>query len=68
MALSNSTFTDFGSSVGDIFAGIGDEYKAQGEQFEEERYTAPQRWQGRTRNLRGSRLQSNKLKPIGSCL
>jgi hypothetical protein len=39
MALSNATFTDAGSAVSDIFAGIGDEYKAEGAQFEEERYT-----------------------------
>jgi hypothetical protein len=38
LTISNQTFSDFGSSVSDIFAGIGDQYKAEGAEFEEQSY------------------------------
>lgn len=38
MAISNQTFGDFGGAVSDIFAGFGDEYKAEGAQFEAQSY------------------------------
>jgi hypothetical protein len=36
--LSTNTFSDAGQSVSDIFAGIGDQYKAEGAQFEQTNY------------------------------
>jgi hypothetical protein len=39
MALGNATFTDFGAGVSDIFAGIGDQAKAQGDFAEASEYT-----------------------------
>jgi hypothetical protein len=36
--LSTQTFSDIGGSVSDIFAGIGDRYKAEGAQFEQANY------------------------------
>jgi hypothetical protein len=36
--LSNQAFSDIGSSVSDIFAGLGDQYKAEGAEFEEQSY------------------------------
>lgn len=38
MAVSQSTFSDSGTAVSDIFAGFGDELKAKGEAFEQQSY------------------------------
>jgi hypothetical protein len=38
MALGQSTFSDASAAVSDIFAGIGDQYKAQGAEFEKQAY------------------------------
>lgn len=38
MAVSNTTFTDAGGAVNDIFSSIGDSYKQQGDQIEQSMY------------------------------
>lgn len=38
MAVSQTTFSDAGGAVSDLFAGIGDQYKAQGDQIEKGMY------------------------------
>jgi hypothetical protein len=60
MTIGPQTFSDFGGGVSDIFAGFGDESKAQGDFAEAEITRWPQSWPPKTRSSPRHRPRSRK--------